>query len=60
MDQNGEVHDFRGALFFGPPEHSQTNLKIKMRALPAHFDLGFIGQLSKLTFRPTVDVHRVM
>ena len=27
MDQNGEVHVFRGALFFGPPEHSQTNLK---------------------------------
>ena len=24
--------------------------------VPAHFDLGFIGQLSKLTFRPTVDV----
>ena len=24
--------------------------------VPAHFDQGFMGQLSKLTFRPTVDV----
>ena len=59
MDQNGEVHVFEGRYFLGHPNIPRPISK-DAGTVPAHFDLGFIGQLSKLTFRPTVNVHRVM
>ena len=58
MDQNGEVHVLRarGVISWATrtlPDQSQIK---DAGTVPAHFDQGFIGQLSKLTLRPTVDV----
>ena len=50
---------FEGRYFLGHPNTPRPISK-DAGTVPAHFDLGFIGQLSKLTFRPTVNVHRVM
>ena len=50
---------FEGRYFGGHPNTPRPISK-DAGTVPAHFDLGFIGQLSKLTFRPTVNVHRVM
>ena len=48
---------FEGRYFLGHPKTPRPISK-DAGTVPAHFDLGFIGQLSKLTFRPTtVDVH---
>ena len=57
MDQNGEVRArfSRGVIFLGHPNTPRPISK-DAGTVPAHFDQGFIGQLSKLTFRPTVDV----
>ncbi len=46
---------FEGRYFLGHPNIPRPISK-DAGTVPAHFDLGFIGQLSKLTFRPTVDV----
>ena len=46
---------FEGRYFLGHPNTPRPISK-DAGTVPAHFDLGFIGQLSKLTFRPTVDV----
>jgi len=50
---------FEGRYFLGHPNTPRPISK-DAGTVPAHFDQGFIGQLSKLTFRPTVNVHRVM
>ena len=50
---------FEGRYFLGHPNTPRPISK-DAGTVPAHFDLGFIGQLLKLTFRPTVVVHRVM
>ena len=52
MDQNGEVHVFRGALFFGPPEHSQTNLK-----RCGHCARTFWSRFHRLTLKTDVSPH---
>ena len=46
---------FEGRYFLGHPNIPRPISK-DAGTVPAHFDLGFIGQLSKLTFRPTVNV----
>ena len=46
---------FEGRYFLGHPNTPRPISK-DAGTVPAHFDQGFIGQLSKLTFRPTVDV----
>ena len=46
---------FEGRYFLGHPNTPRPISK-DAGTVPAHFDLGFIGQLSKLTFRPTVNV----
>ena len=48
---------FEGRYFLGHPNTPRPISK-DAGTVPAHFDLGFIGQLSKLTFRPTVNVQR--
>ena len=50
---------FEGRYFLGHP-NTPRPISNDAGTVPAHCDLGFIGQLSKLTFRPTVNVHRVM
>ena len=60
-DQNGEwrgARFSRSVIFYYFLGHPNTPRPISKDAgtVPAHFDQGFIGQLSKLTFRPTVDV----
>ena len=52
MYQNGEVHVFRGALFFGPPEHSQTNLK-----RCGHCARTFWSRFHRLTLKTVVSPH---
>ena len=46
---------FEGRYFLGHPNTPRLISK-DAGTVPAHFDLGFIVQLSKLTFRPTVNV----
>ena len=46
---------FEGRYFWGHPNTPRPISKDAGTVL-AHFDQGFIGQLSNLTFRPSVDV----